>query len=160
MAGDISTVMSPRTVITWAENMKIFDDRRLCLPNHFPEQVRRGRAAGGRRILPTLLRGRAAGRNRRSHEPTRAAEFRIPLDGQCLSTTMTRRRRSNRRPPPACVRSPIASRHNRLVRQRGGGRSRATGLGCPRPPRTIGQQVAARAARRRRSGRPQAAPSQ
>ena len=24
--GDISTVMSPRTVITWAENAKIFDD--------------------------------------------------------------------------------------------------------------------------------------
>ena len=26
MAGDISTVMSPRTVITWAENAAIFDD--------------------------------------------------------------------------------------------------------------------------------------
>jgi len=26
IAGDISTVMSPRTVITWAENAKIFDD--------------------------------------------------------------------------------------------------------------------------------------
>jgi len=26
MAGDVSTVMSPRTVITWAENAKIFDD--------------------------------------------------------------------------------------------------------------------------------------
>ena len=26
VAGDISTVMSPRTVITWAENAKIFDD--------------------------------------------------------------------------------------------------------------------------------------
>jgi cobaltochelatase CobS len=26
MNGDISTVMSPRTVITWAENAKIFDD--------------------------------------------------------------------------------------------------------------------------------------
>jgi cobaltochelatase CobS len=26
MAGDISTVMSPRTVITWAENAKIFGD--------------------------------------------------------------------------------------------------------------------------------------
>jgi len=25
-AGDISTVMSPRTVITWAENLDIFDD--------------------------------------------------------------------------------------------------------------------------------------
>ena len=26
MAGDISTVMSPRTVITWAENAEIFGD--------------------------------------------------------------------------------------------------------------------------------------
>jgi cobaltochelatase CobS len=26
VAGDISTVMSPRTVITWAENTKIFND--------------------------------------------------------------------------------------------------------------------------------------
>jgi cobaltochelatase CobS len=26
MAGDISTVMSPRTVITWAENARIFGD--------------------------------------------------------------------------------------------------------------------------------------
>ena len=25
-AGDISTVMSPRTVISWAENFEIFDD--------------------------------------------------------------------------------------------------------------------------------------
>jgi len=27
MSGDISTVMSPRTVITWAENTNIFSDR-------------------------------------------------------------------------------------------------------------------------------------
>jgi cobaltochelatase CobS len=26
MNGDISTVMSPRTVLTWAENAEIFDD--------------------------------------------------------------------------------------------------------------------------------------
>jgi cobaltochelatase CobS len=26
IAGDISTVMSPRTVITWAENARIFND--------------------------------------------------------------------------------------------------------------------------------------
>ena len=29
-AGDISTVMSPRTVITWAENMLIFNDTALA----------------------------------------------------------------------------------------------------------------------------------
>lgn len=30
IAGDVSTVMSPRTVITWAENWEIFDDRELA----------------------------------------------------------------------------------------------------------------------------------
>ena len=30
MAGDLSTVMSPRTVITWAENARIFDDVALA----------------------------------------------------------------------------------------------------------------------------------
>jgi cobaltochelatase CobS len=30
MAGDLSTVMSPRTVISWAENTEIFKDRRLA----------------------------------------------------------------------------------------------------------------------------------
>ncbi|MGZ0190094.1 MAG: cobaltochelatase subunit CobS [Alphaproteobacteria bacterium] len=29
MAGDLSTVMSPRTVITWAENSRIFNDQKL-----------------------------------------------------------------------------------------------------------------------------------
>jgi len=35
MAGDISTVMSPRTVITWAENMKIFGDRSFSFKTTF-----------------------------------------------------------------------------------------------------------------------------
>ncbi len=30
MAGDISTVMSPRTVITWAENLEIFEDLKFA----------------------------------------------------------------------------------------------------------------------------------
>jgi cobaltochelatase CobS len=29
-AGDISTLMSPRTVITWAENIQIFGDSQLA----------------------------------------------------------------------------------------------------------------------------------
>ncbi len=54
--GDISTVMCPRTVITWAENAHIFKRRRLCLPPHLPQQVRRDRASSGGRVLPALLR--------------------------------------------------------------------------------------------------------
>jgi cobaltochelatase CobS len=38
--GDLSTVMSPRTVITWAENATIFGDVALCLPRDLPQQVR------------------------------------------------------------------------------------------------------------------------
>ena len=64
IAGDISTVMSPRTVITWAENAAHLRRRRLRLPPHLPQQVRRGRAADRRRVLPALLRRRAAGEHR------------------------------------------------------------------------------------------------
>ena len=59
MNGDISTVMSPRTVITWAENADIFKRHRLCLPAHLPQQVRRARAADRRRVLSALLRRRS-----------------------------------------------------------------------------------------------------
>ena len=38
--GDISTVMSPRTVITWAENARIFGDVGFAFRVTFPEQVR------------------------------------------------------------------------------------------------------------------------
>ena len=61
MAGDISTVMSPRTVITWAENAEIFGDLGFALPAHLPQQVRRGGAAHRGRVLPALLRQGAAG---------------------------------------------------------------------------------------------------
>ena len=59
MAGDISTVMSPRTVITWAENAEIFGDLGFALPTHLPQQVRRGGAAHRGRVLSALLRRRS-----------------------------------------------------------------------------------------------------
>ena len=62
MNGDISTVMSPRTVITWAENAEIFGgDIALGFRDHLPEQVRRARAADGGGVLPARLRLRPAG---------------------------------------------------------------------------------------------------
>ena len=60
MQGDLSTVMSPRTVITWAQNAEIFDDLGLRLPRDLPQQVRRTRARAGRRVLSALLRRGAA----------------------------------------------------------------------------------------------------
>ena len=61
MNGDISTVMSPRTVITWAENAEIFAGRRLRVPAHLPEQMRRAGAADRRGVLSALLRPGTAG---------------------------------------------------------------------------------------------------
>ena len=52
MNGDISTVMSPRTVITWAENARDIRRYRLRLPADLPQQMRRAGAAAGRRVLP------------------------------------------------------------------------------------------------------------
>ena len=37
--GDISIVMSPRTVIMWAENASIFQRLWLCVPHDLPQQV-------------------------------------------------------------------------------------------------------------------------
>ena len=39
MNGDISIVMSPRTVLMWAENTRIFNDFGFRLPSHVLEQV-------------------------------------------------------------------------------------------------------------------------
>ena len=64
MNGDLSTVMSPRTVITWAENAEIFGDLGFAFRAHLPQQVRRAGAADGRRVLPALLRRGAAGERR------------------------------------------------------------------------------------------------
>ena len=61
MNGDISTVMSPRTVITWAENAEIFNDIGFAFRTHLPEQVRRARTSDRGRILSALFRCRAAG---------------------------------------------------------------------------------------------------
>ncbi len=65
MNGDISTVMSPRTVITWAQNAEIFaGDIALALPPDLPQQVRRAGAAHRGRVLPARLRRRPAGERR------------------------------------------------------------------------------------------------
>ncbi len=53
--------MSPRTVITWAENAEIFRRCRLRLPRHLPQQVRRAGAAAGGGVLSALLQRRADG---------------------------------------------------------------------------------------------------
>ena len=63
--GDISTVMSPRTVITWAQNALIFGDVGFAFRLSLPQQVRRGRAAAGRGILPARVRQGSARERRR-----------------------------------------------------------------------------------------------
>ena len=69
MNGDLSTVMSPRTVIIWAENAEIFNDIGFAFRLHLPQQVRRAGALPRGGVLSALLRRRAAGkrRERRPH---------------------------------------------------------------------------------------------
>ena len=54
--GDISTVMSPRTVITWAENARIFGDVGFAFRLTFLNKCDEAERTHGRRILPALLR--------------------------------------------------------------------------------------------------------
>ena len=63
--GDLSTVMSPRTVLTWAENAEIFGDIGFAFRVTLRQQVRRAGAAAGGRVLSALPR-RGAARERRS----------------------------------------------------------------------------------------------
>ena len=50
--GDISTVMSPRTVITWAENARIFGEVGFAFRRDLPQQMRRG---GAERRWPSTI---------------------------------------------------------------------------------------------------------
>ena len=63
--GDISTVMSPRTVISWAQNAAIFNDLGFAFRLSLPQQVRRGRADARRRILPARVRRGSARKRHR-----------------------------------------------------------------------------------------------
>ena len=54
--GDISTVMSPRTVITWAQNAADLRRHRLRVPPVVPQQMRRGGTSARRGILPARIR--------------------------------------------------------------------------------------------------------
>ena len=68
MNGDLSTVMSPRTVINWAQNAEIFRNVGYAFRLTLPQQVRRAGAADGGRVLPALLR-RGAARERGEPQP-------------------------------------------------------------------------------------------
>ena len=58
MNGDISTVMSPRTVITWAENTEIFGDIAFAFRLTFLNKCDELERADDRRILSALLSAR------------------------------------------------------------------------------------------------------
>ena len=142
MAGDISTVMSPRTVITWAENARDLRRPRLRLPPHLPQQVRRDRALDHRRVLPALLRRRAAREHGQRHADLslrRAMARSQP--GACRGLSARGRRDLPGDGAPAGA-------DRRVSRRRGparGARSpmRAPASPCPTPRRALaGQDVA------------------
>ena len=61
MNGDISTVMSPRTVITWAENAEIFEDLGFAFRLTFLNKCDELERADRRGVLSALLRRGTAG---------------------------------------------------------------------------------------------------
>ncbi len=77
--GDLSTVMSPRTVITWAENAEIFGDIGFAFRVTFLNKCDELERAAGRRVLPALLqRGAARVDRERGDELNGAADGRAP----------------------------------------------------------------------------------
>ena len=61
MNGDISTVMSPRTVITWAQNAEIFGDVGLAFRMTFLNKCDELERADGGGVLPARVRRGPAG---------------------------------------------------------------------------------------------------
>ena len=113
--GDLSTVMCPRTVITWAENAEIFGDVgfafRLTFLNKCDELER---AAGGR-VLPALLRPGAAGeRGERRAELIESADQRHGHDGASQAAGRRPRRALRGRPLHLGDRADRALRAGRL----------------------------------------------
>ena len=80
--GDLSTVMSPRTVITWAENAEIFGDIGFAFRAHLPQQMRRTRTPAGRRVLPALLQRRTARELGQRGDELSNDDFTLPARGE------------------------------------------------------------------------------
>ena len=78
--GDISTVMSPRTVITWAENARIFGDVGFAFRMTFLNKCDEAERAHGGRVLPALLQRGAA--HRRPDPPQRLMAGTVPRAGR------------------------------------------------------------------------------
>ena len=95
MNGDLSTVMSPRTVITWAENAEIFGDIGFAFRVTFLNKCDELERAPRGRVLPALLRQGTAGKlgERRAADGRQA-----PTRFRCPSRTASRVTRRKRRP--------------------------------------------------------------
>ena len=76
--GDISTVMSPRTVITWAENMRIFGDVGFAFRLTFLNKCDEAERAHGRGILPALLQRGDPDRRAGAEDRRKARDERRP----------------------------------------------------------------------------------
>ena len=143
--GDISTVMSPRTVISWAQNALIFGDVGFAFRVSFLNKCDESRAAADRRILPARVRHRPAGKRGRQglswrrwpsgHSTSSAARLparrgrsrAIPRSKSC-SRPKSRRRRAR---PRAC----LARAGARAAAGRRGARRRRCAGAAAAPPR-------------------------
>src|SRR3982074_3811786 len=89
VGGDLSTVMSPRTVITWAENADIFNDIGSSFRVQFLHQMHRIAARRGRRVLPALFWAGTAGERAECGAERRGSRW----DGTPFGSAPGRRRR-------------------------------------------------------------------
>ena len=141
--GDLSTVMSPRTVITWAENAEIFGDVGFAFRLTFLNKCDELERADGGRVLPARLRRGTAG-----------------IGGQCGArlterlmagpgdNTRGKSRRQRRDGQFQARRRRLHARHRR--RPRAGGRLRQGQAGAGRQPRAAARPAEEAVAQRHR----------
>ena len=89
--GDLSTVMSPRTVVTWAQNTTLFHDVGARVQAHVPESVRRGRTGARGRVLPALHGRRSRRRSARLRASDNGCRG-LSLNARCLRSAPARGR--------------------------------------------------------------------
>ena len=100
IGGDISTVMSPRTVITWAQNAEIFGNVGLAFRLSFLNRCDEAEADAGGGILPARVRRGIARKRRQSAGGVSGASARKSESGISRERYSVRRRTRKQKVSP------------------------------------------------------------
>jgi hypothetical protein len=129
IAGDISTVMSPRTVITWAENARIFGDVGFAFRLTFLNKCDEAERSDARRVLPALLR-QGICRLRRQARPQGRQAALTQRDGRPMAKDRTPLEELNRRVTATTYAGGVAQGSERHRRRASFPTRKAGGLRC------------------------------